>query len=148
MSANAPAEASDDAQSTEQTPLLIVPSPDEAPADPVDSSVDIESGGEETKLDSTAPTTTTTSAGEKTDTASAPVSPYVASQEDVGGFTKGCYMFFVAVSTLSIIVLACMSISQIILLCKKSVPFLQYSLRLYILIFCLVFILVEFDWRA
>ena len=55
-------------------------------------------------------------------------------------------MFFASITTLSIIVLACMSISQIILLSKKHLPFLQFSLRLYILIFCLVFLLVELDW--
>ena len=72
-------------------------------------------------------------------------SPY-ASNEDVGGFTKGCFMFFAAITTLSVIVLAFMSASQVILLLKKHLPPLQFSLRLYILIFCLIFILVELDW--
>ena len=72
-------------------------------------------------------------------------SPY-ASKEDVGGFTKGCFMFFAGITTLSVIVLAFMSASQIILLLKKHLPPLQFSLRLYILIFCLIFIFVELDW--
>lgn len=146
MSSGDTSSAAGNAPSTEQTPL-IAQSPGRV------DSVDIESGDaqdtpsadtntsskNETKLD--APT----SAEEKEDT-SGTVSPYPASHDDVGGFTKGCHMFFVAISTLSIAVLACMSVSQIILLSKKKVPFLQFSLRLYILIFCLVFILVELDW--
>lgn len=68
------------------------------------------------------------------------------SNGEVGGFTKGCFMFFASITTLSTIVLACMSISQIILLSKKHLPFLQFSLRLYILVFCLIFMLVEMDW--
>ena len=70
----------------------------------------------------------------------------IASKEDVGGFTKGCFVFFAGITTLSAIVLAFMSASQIILLLKKHLPPLQFSLRLYILIFCLIFIFVELDW--
>ena len=124
----------------ENTPLIASDADDRA-----ESVVDIEAGGidadnaDESQNDGDSDKTATSA------DSALQQSPYT-SNEEVGGFTKGCFMFFASITTLSIIVLACMSISQIILLSKKHLPFLQFSLRLYILIFCLVFMLVEMDW--
>lgn len=124
----------------ENTPLIASDVDDRA-----ESVVDIEAGGidadnaDESQNDGDSDETATSA------DSALQQSPYT-SNEEVGGFTKGCFMFFASITTLSIIVLACMSISQIILLSKKHLPFLQFSLRLYILIFCLVFMLVEMDW--
>lgn len=123
----------------EKTPLIASDADDRA-----ESAVDIEAGG----LDDNPDESQNDGDSDKTATSADSAlqqSPYT-SNEEVGGFTKGCFMFFASVTTLSIIVLACMSISQIILLSKKHLPFLQFSLRLYILIFCLIFLLVELDW--
>lgn len=124
----------------EKTPLIASDADDRA-----ESAVDIEAGGID---DNNADQSQNDGDSDKTATSADSAlqqGPYT-SNEEVGGFTKGCFMFFASITTLSIIVLACMSISQIILLSKKHLPFLQFSLRLYILIFCLVFMLVELDW--
>ena len=123
----------------EKTPLIASDADDRAEP----SAVDLEAGG----IDADESQHNDGNSDKTASSAEAAVeqSPYT-SNEEVGGFTKGCFMFFASITTLSIIVLACMSISQIILLSKKHLPFLQFSLRLYILIFCLIFMLVELDW--
>mmetsp|Transcript_5794 Transcript_5794/g.16334 ORF Transcript_5794/g.16334 Transcript_5794/m.16334 type:complete len:244 (+) Transcript_5794:185-916(+) len=119
----------------EQTPLIAQPSDEDLKSS---SPVDVETGGNDDNK---------TSAYDEDGLAEVTPaqSPYT-SNEEVGGFTKGCFVFFASITTVAIIVLACMSASQIILLSKKHLPFLQFSLRLYILVFCLIFMLVELDW--
>ena len=123
----------------EKTPLIASDTDDRAES----SAVDLEAGG----IDADESQNNYGNSDKTVSSAEAALqqSPYTPNEE-VGGFTKGCFMFFASITTLSIIVLACMSISQIILLSKKHLPFLQFSLRLYILIFCLIFMLVELDW--
>lgn len=65
--------------------------------------------------------------------------------DPVCSFTGTCHLFFAAYTTVAIVALLCMAAAQISLLTKKDVAFLQVSLRFYIVVFCLLFVLVETD---